>query len=162
MPASVQRAQLRLQDVRGGVELRARRLARVQERVCLAPDAARGDDGHPVLRTVTQCATGAAYTFLASGDGISIAGFEVPSSVPFGIAGTASALSNDGVIGFALPTDQVVALIEASLDTGGLNASIIAAIRNLSDIDTDGDRIPDALSFALAFEAAPCLLTTEE
>ncbi len=126
-----------------------------------APEGSLEDDGHPVLRTVSQFSAGGAYSFLADGTGLSLAGLEFPAGAPFGITGIASATSNNGVIGFAVSTEQVLMLLEGQID-GGLGESAAAFIRTLTDIDTDGDKVPDSLSFALAFEGAPCLLVDDK
>ncbi len=117
-------------------------------------------DGHPVVRVPTSFGPGGTYEFRPSGSALSFAGIEIPANSPVVLAGTADEDFNDGNIGFAIPVDALLTVVQASPDwpqdafTAGIATALLTSF---ADIDLDGDGTNDAFSASLAFESVSAI-----
>jgi hypothetical protein len=116
-----------------------------------------GLDGHPIARVPTSfSAAGSFVTDPFESAGLTIPGLDLPlpETLPLGLAGTASAASNNGLIGFAIPVD----LLASALVAMG-QPDYTTTLRTVADIDLDsGTPGNEALSMALKFTSVPAAI----
>jgi len=120
-------------------------------------DASAGTaaDGYPLLRTVTSLSSAGGYSVAYTGSTLDIAGVTIDANALVRVEGTATPAANDGVIGFAIPVDTVLQLIE---DEGFTIPPLVQAFLPPADIDADGDGTVESWSGALLFESVPALI----
>jgi hypothetical protein len=110
-------------------------------------------DGHPTVRAETTFGPTGAYTLDVDSAGLTLPGLELtlPAGIPLEMAGTASAASNTGYIGFAVPVAVLAAII-----TGMGQPDPTAILTFLADIDlTPATSGNDAISAAMKYTAVP-------
>lgn len=118
----------------------------------VADPATIAEDEHALVRVGTSLASGGKYRIDLTGQALALGGFDVPDGTLVVIEGTATASSNAGFIGMAIPKAQVIDILTAQ----GVDVSAFqAALTALADVDTDGDGTKDAISISLAFTSVP-------
>lgn len=114
--------------------------------------AAVDADGRALVGADTALA-GGAYQVELLDSALVLGETELSTATPLLIGGQVSLERDAGLIGFGVSVDALAAALVAA--GYGEEAE---GVGMLADLDTDGDGVDDALSIALAFDAAPCEL----
>jgi hypothetical protein len=116
--------------------------------------------GHPAARVVTGTAKRGAYAIDFTGQTVNLPGFALPAGSKILVEGTATASSNTGTIGVAIPMDLLFASIEAGGTT--LNDLVKAQLRALADLDTDPEtQGKESMSAAFSFTGVAALKSVQ-
>lgn len=105
-----------------------------------------GTDGHPAARVATSLAKDGAYRIDFSGQAVSLAGLALPEGGRAIVEGFATAATNEGFLGFAIPLTTIGEMLAAQEITIAPQQLALVA-----DVDTDGDSVKDAISASFAF-----------
>jgi hypothetical protein len=113
--------------------------------------------GHPNEAAVTGTSRHGAYAIDFTGRPVAFAGFSLPAGAPVVVKGAATAASNSGRIGVAIPMTTLFAAIEA----GGtpLNDFTKTVLMGFADLDVDGTPGNDAISATFTFTAVAATKT---
>jgi len=97
---------------------------------------------------------GGVYSAVLADGTLTIGDYTLESAVGVPVAGGADLGYTTGMLGLAIPLQSLLDLA-ASL---GVDTSSLDALAALSDIDTDGDGVPDAVSAAFLYEGPGCVV----